>query len=954
MIDNSQGYYLDLIKASKDAIGFCDLKGTFTDVNGSFELLTHYSRKELLYKKLYQNITPDEYTQLDNKIVEKLLKSNEPVQYEKEFIRKDYIRVPVFLNSFRVNNSRGQPVGFGAIIKDLSAEARDRNEYENKYLTFTESTSEVVCELSRNGRFLYVSRNSKETLFYESWELVGNHIFNYIHQEDILPVRSRFLKAFKSFSNQSCTFRIRGKDGQWHIVDACIKPYTTSRGVLQTILIIRNLTYENSLKSRVQKHEEELRSLKEDLELKKNNLNILYSVTKAVHESVDIEDVYRISLNNLIALDNVDIAFIYIVDNSTGEAVLKAHRNLPEDYITKAGRIPYARGVTWKIIKEGRAVNMEDIQNNPHIGPAGKKLGHHGVLGIPVVIRGSVIGVIFLASYMNRKFNSKEVDLLTSISEHISLAIANANMYRELSKKNRYKSIINTVTTSVHQSVDLNEVLNNAVESIKNNIDNAEKVAIYLLEEGHAVLRACGDYSIKYCEKIPDGDGLTWATIKSGERNFVSELKPDHVVDFTKWESGINSYIGLPIRFNNKVTGVLNIASTSKNAFVENDLGLFDMVARQIEVAFKNAKMVKALESSEKEYRDLFENVPVGIYRTTPNGQIQLANSSFVQMLGFNSFREITEKNLKREDFALNYKKIKKGKSVSNNDELYVFESEWKKVDGSIFYVLESLKTVYDTDGNIRYHESTVKDITERKKAEEGLKESRQRLRDLASHLQSVREEERTKIARELHDDFAQLLTGMMMSLSLLRKELSEQFNTAPNNELLGKVDKTSVLVKDAFRTAKRITGKLRPRILDELGIEAAINWQIAEIKSSSKLDIEFSSKLGEVKPEQERSTAIFRIFQESMTNVLRHSGATSVMIKLYKFKNNILLEVSDNGKGITEEEMYNTKSFGLLGIRERVIPFSGKVSIDGKPGKGTKIKVVIPLKDNNNENTNS
>ncbi len=127
-------------------------------------------------------------------------------------------------------------------------------------------------------------------------------------------------------------------------------------------------------------------------------------------------------------LDNVDMAFIYLVDKARKEAVLQAHRNLPEDYIRRARTIPYPKGVTWEILNTGKMLNSENVQTDPNIGPAGRELGHHGALGIPITSEGEAIGVIWFFSYKERKFEEEEVALLTSIGNQIATAIAKAKL----------------------------------------------------------------------------------------------------------------------------------------------------------------------------------------------------------------------------------------------------------------------------------------------------------------------------------------------------------------------------------------------------------------------------------------------------------------------------------------------------------------------------------------------
>src|SRR5246500_2268657 len=181
------------------------------------------------------------------------------------------------------------------------------------------------------------------------------------------------------------------------------------------------------------------------LKQRNKDLEILTGLIQAVHRSSNLEEIYRIALDSVVELENVDMVMIYLVDEQRQHAVLQAHRNLPEDYVRRASRIPYPKGITWKVINTGMMLNVENAQRDPDIGPAGRDLGHHSVLGIPIVLEGRAIGVIWFVSYKERKFNKREVTLLSTLGDEIAIAISKAKLYRELSKKNRYETIISTV-----------------------------------------------------------------------------------------------------------------------------------------------------------------------------------------------------------------------------------------------------------------------------------------------------------------------------------------------------------------------------------------------------------------------------------------------------------------------------------------------------------------------------
>lgn len=242
-----------------------------------------------------------------------------------------------------------------------------------------------------------------------------------------------------------------------------------------------------------------------------------------------------------------------------------------------------------------------------------------------------------------------------------------------------------------------------------------------------------------------------------------------------------------------------------------------------------------------------------------------------------------------------------------------------------------------------------VTDITDRKQAEERLETSHEQLRSLAAHLESVTEEERKHIARELHDELGQMLTALKIDLSWLTPRLPKE-----QESLLEKTKSMCQLIDMAIHTVQKVSAELRPAVLDDLGVTAAIEWQAGEFEKLTEIKCEFSSNPEDVVLDQDRSTAIFRIFQEALTNVVRHANATKVKASLIEEAGKIVLRIRDNGKGITKEQISDPKAFGLIGIRERAHFWGGEVKISGTPGKGTTVVVSIPLMNEENHDAES
>lgn len=231
----------------------------------------------------------------------------------------------------------------------------------------------------------------------------------------------------------------------------------------------------------------------------------------------------------------------------------------------------------------------------------------------------------------------------------------------------------------------------------------------------------------------------------------------------------------------------------------------------------------------------------------------------------------------------------------------------------------------------------TYEDITEQKRAARDLERSREQLRNLSTHLQSVREKESTRIAREIHDELGQSLTALQMDVSWMAGQLRGK-----KAALIEKTRRMADLVDATIDSVHRIITELRPIILDDLGLTAAMEWQAEEFTQRTGVRCEVSVD-GVEEIEKDLATTLFRIFQETLTNVARHAGATAVKVRLLRKGDALCLEIADNGKGITRKQIEDPRSFGIMGIRERANLWNGTVSITGRAKRGTTLTVTIP-----------
>jgi signal transduction histidine kinase len=226
----------------------------------------------------------------------------------------------------------------------------------------------------------------------------------------------------------------------------------------------------------------------------------------------------------------------------------------------------------------------------------------------------------------------------------------------------------------------------------------------------------------------------------------------------------------------------------------------------------------------------------------------------------------------------------------------------------------------------------------ENQKAQERLRRSHDQLRALTGHLQFVREEERTRIAREVHDELGQALTGLKLDLSWLDGKIHGE--RALHRKIRGMSDQVDATIQ----TVRRIATELRPGVLDSLGLSAAIEWQTQDFQERTGIRTDVSIDLKEAIWDKEFSTVCFRVFQETLTNIIRHAKADHVEVRLAQVGNELIMTVRDNGRGISEKEVVHARSIGLIGMRERVAQVGGEVFFFGLPGRGTTVTMRAPI----------
>jgi PAS domain S-box-containing protein len=350
----------------------------------------------------------------------------------------------------------------------------------------------------------------------------------------------------------------------------------------------------------------------------------------------------------------------------------------------------------------------------------------------------------------------------------------------------------------------------------------------------------------------------------------------------------------------------------------------------------------ESLRNAEERFRTVFENTIVGLYRTTPDGRILLANPALVKMMGYQSFEELVQLNLEKEGVDSSTPRSIFKQRIEKEGKVIGLESVWIRRDGTKLFVSESAFAVRDDNGNILYYEGTAQDITERKKAEEKLLLYQQQLRSLASQLSLAEEQLRRRIATELHDHISQ-------NLAISKIKLESLIDPA-KPDLAKSLNEIIDMIAQTIDVTRSLTFEVSPPVLYELGFEAAIGWLAKQTKQRFGLDVEFTDD-GKPKPlDTDIRVLLFQAVRELLVNVVKHANARKAKISTRKSNDRIRITVEDDGVGfdvsstITNAGDYTKGGFGLFNIRERLDHIGGSVDIRSRPGRGTRVTLTAPI----------
>ncbi|UCH86712.1 MAG: PAS domain S-box protein [Dehalococcoidia bacterium] len=557
-----------------------------------------------------------------------------------------------------------------------------------------------------------------------------------------------------------------------------------------------------------------------------------------------------------------------------------------------------------------------------------------------VIAAGAVINVGFERVRRERLRREEVLSRLQAAQQQLRSQLGVIQM------SERQLAAVNAISNIVSQSLELRDVLNLAADKVME-VANLETILVFLVDEATDELvletyRGISEESAAGVRRMKVGEGFNGQVAQTGEPLVVEDASRDpRLTRAVVRQEGIQAQLIVPLKSKGKVLGTLCVAARHPRRFATEEMDLLCAGGNVIAIAVENARlyqeerlMAEQLRISEKNYRDLFESAEDAIWVQDLDGEIIMANEACVKLTGY-SREELTGMNV--EEF-LSGEALQRAKEVRRR--LLIggmvnrrYEGEIRRKDGSQASLSLSASLIAG-DGGPKTFQLIARDITEEKRMHENL-------RFYLQQVTKAQEEERKRIARELHDETAQELVALSRQLDSLISESGK-----PSKQQIKLLDEIQTQVDKILEGVRRFSQDLRPSVIDDLGLLPALEWLISELEKQFGITIGIAVLGSERRFSAEVELVLFRVAQEALRNVWKHSGASRAWVTVEFGDDKTTLSVRDNGNGFevprSAADLANVGKLGLAGMEERARLVDGRLTLESEPGKGTTVTVEV------------
>ncbi len=829
-----------------------------------------------------------------------------------------------------------------------------------EFRAMVENAQDIITVLAGDGSIRYESPSIERFLGYAPDEMIGTYAFDYMHPDDLPAVLEMFMRGIQEPGFTATTeYRFRHKDGSWRVLESSAKNLLDDPVVAGVVVNSRDVTERRAAERALRRSEARNRALLDALpdamvRLSRDGTYLDVKLPSDYKAFVDPQELIgtaafevlprEVAERAMACLDAVlktgeTQSFEYEIDvggerrvrearvvASGDDEVISIQRDITERKRAEESVIESEKRFRDLFESSPDAIFVEDFGGTVlDANPAACRL--HGLSREELVGR----NVRDLVPPEAREEALREFERLSAgeieYAEGFSQSPAGQPIPVEI-RASRFvfgrKPAVLLHVRDITERKEAESEIKRLKAFYEQVLDDLPADVAVMDPEGHILYLnkssvadpemrdwLIGKTAVDYCRRR----GLDETLARRRQKNVRQAIEERQMRQF---EEAVPTREG-GIRY------MLRLASP----VIDPDGQVRQVIGYGLDIT-ERKQAEEALLKSEALLRTVVANVPVILFAFDREGIVTLAEGKGLEALNskpgevvglsvFDLYRRLPA-------FQADLRRALAGEAFSTLVE----------VSGRIY---ECWLSPLEEAGGVASVIGVAADVTELKRSEEALRHSREQLRNLAIHLQSVREQERTRIAREVHDVLGQALTAMRMDVSWVEKELDEE-----QAKLRARLDAMKGLIDSTIQTVRRIASDLRPGVLDDLGLEAALEWQSQDFEARTDIVCSFTDRAAGLDLDRDRATAVFRIFQEILTNVARHAEAAHVDILLDADAERLLLRVADDGRGIREEDLQNTKSLGVLGMRERVLPWGGRVHFSGSPGQGTTVTVVVPL----------
>jgi PAS domain S-box-containing protein len=862
--------------------------------------------------------------------------------------------------------------------------AIERQRSEDKYRDLVESLDTIVWEANPDTwQFTFVSNAAEKILGYPiaNWLQPADFWLNLIHPDDRSTAVEHRRRQCEVGDGHEFEYRAVAQDGRIVWLRDIVRVARDESGQavkLRGVMI--DISQTKQAAAELQKHHHEIQTLHEIsqiiLESEQPNIGIQQALEKCVSlGGFDFGD---------ILLTTPEGEFVAV----TAACGFKDMANLQRTPRGRSGvhRKEHLResSITHNILSSDRFRSL-------------KREGAQTVVSVPLHTGSESLGVLQLASRTAIDIQADEMAMFEAIGHQFGSAIQKARLFSEIEKKSQELGALLDVSSATSRSLNLAQMLQEVARKIAHIFD-FDATRVLLFDERQEELQWQASFETDQVfslgpRKFKKGQGISGHAAASGEAIVVENIDTDPryerlTHDRSAQTTGQKFAASFPIKHEADILGVITCVGRQARSLTDHEMHLIASMSNQIAVAVHNARLYSEVEKQSRELSALFEVTAAA----TQSLEMDRVLEEVIRRINENFLFDATRFYLFDEQqehlhcrathqmdpkFATRTVTFKKGQGITghvaatgtaliveNTQDNPSYQSLSQNNKGGARFVAgfpvkygsQTLGVIMCLGEHPRWLSKHEIELIESLSGQiaiaitnahlyEQTKKQTEQLRSLSTHLETVREQERTRISRELHDELGQALTGLKFDVAWVSARLSDS-----ESSLVARLATMSESLDNTIQTIRQISARLRPDILDKLGLSAAVEWQLQEFRRRSGINYHFNSHPTDIRLHERPSIALFRILQEALTNVARHSQASRVRVAIEQQAQEVSLQVDDNGCGIEDDKLVGGQSLGLLGMRERATSLGGSVTIRRNGEQGTVVTAVIPIQLGSNE----